>query len=217
MPLLAHDGELAPDGKPYWLAQRFGSFFTWGRPPLPPNVADALAAVVNNRSIRSALVLGSCCPSVLTALAFGDYEREIRMIDMESRWWEGYSCFLEDCTDPEEYPRYDAWLPSKKILACMEWSWSPRLGEMIFVDLPGNSPLIGKDLRRVVSLVEPRLVAMGFMQNHAAPHELEEALIADGWNSESITGRLRNHETSESLDYRLVVAVPKPTISHDQG
>lgn len=184
---------------------------------MPANVADALSAAVNKLSIKSALVLGSCCPSVLTALAFGAPDREIRMIDMESRWWEGYSGFLEDCEDESKYPPYDAWLPSKKIRACVEWSWSPSLGEMVFVDLPGKSHLIGKELYRIVSTVRPRLVAMGFLENHAAPNELEEALMTEGWNTESITGRIRNHETEQSLAYRLVVAVPADATGDNDG
>lgn len=197
----------APDGRPYWLDKRFASLFTWGRPPLPGATADLLAAVADRYEIRSALVLGSCCPSVLTAIGFGDPKRQIRMIDMKSRWWEGYGGFLEDSDEPDRYPKYDAWLPAKRIGAMSEWSWSPRLGEMIFVDVPGSSELVGADLARVVGAVAPRLVVIGFMEGHPGPAELEAALRDQSWLLEEATFSLANHETGEVLSYRMVVGV----------
>jgi hypothetical protein len=196
----------APDGRPIWLPQRYGSIYTWGRPPMPGQCADTLAAVLNKYCIRSALVLGSCCPSILTAIGFGSPERRIRMLDQRSRWWDGYGAFVEDCDNPDGYPAYDSWLPHEQISTLMEWSWKPCLGEMIFVDLPGSSRLIDADLVAVVRSVDPWLIAMGFMENHPGPNELESHLRADGWEMAEETGYLINHETGERITYRLVFA-----------
>ncbi len=207
----------APDGRPYWLDKRFASLFTWGRPPLPGQAADLLAALTDKYKIRKALVLGSCCPSVLAAIGFGDPERVIRMIDLQSRWWEAYGWFLEDMDDPESYPRYDAWLPSKRIFAMGEWQWSPRLGEMLFVDLPGSSPLVRADLLEVLTAVSPRLVVLGFMSGQPGPDDLGDALLAHGWSLAESTIEAKNCESGERLSYRLMVAEnPEPLVEdHD--
>lgn len=198
----------APDGRPYWLATRFASLYSWGRPPIPGEAADLLAALACKYQVKGALVLGSCCPSVLTALSFGDPERQIRMVDMKSRWWEGYGFFLEDVSDPDRYPRYESWLPSKRIYAMSEWSWSPRLGEMIFVDLPGSSNLVNVELDRVLRAVRPRLVTLGFMQGRPGPDDLESVLREHDWTISEAAFRAVNHETGESMHYRLVAAAP---------
>lgn len=200
----------APDGRPYWLSTRFGSLYTWGRPPIPGQAADLLAALANKVRIRSALVLGSCCPSVLTALSYGDPERDIRMIDMQSRWWEGYGCFLEDSDDPVQYPAYDSWLPSKRIYAMTEWVWSPRLGEMIFTDLPGSSPMVNADLAGVLTAVAPRLVVMGFMQGRPGPRDLEATLRDGPWDLAEATFQSINCETGETMAYRIVAGTRRP-------
>lgn len=199
----------APDGRPYWLATRFASLYTWGRPPIPGEAADRIAALTRKYKVSRALVLGSCCPSVLTALCFGDPDREIRMVDMESRWWEGYGCFLEDSSDPDFYPHYDAWLPSKRIFAMSEWSWSSRLGEMIFIDLPGSSKFVNADLSRVLTGVNPRLVVLGFMQGRPGPDDLEAVLRERDWEMNEADFGSINCETNESMHYRLVAAVPR--------
>lgn len=200
----------APDGAAYGLAQRFGSLYTWGRPPIPAMAADTLAAVVDHHAVRSALVLGSCCPSVLAALGFGDPERVIRMVDMESRWWEGYNSGLDEGSPRARaaFPTYDPWLPGKKILALTDWRYGPTLGEMLFIDLPGESDLVRKDLSNVVRRVRPRLVVMGFLERYQGPQDLEEYLRQDrAWSLDEERHFVRNHETGERLTYRLVVAV----------
>lgn len=202
----------ASDGRFYSLDMRYASLYTWGRPPMPGRAAEILASVVDKYGIETALVLGSCCPSVLAALSFGNRSRRIKMVDMQARWIERYYEFMEsDVTSKErEYPEYNYWLPADHVEAMIEWDWSPSLGKMIFVDVPGSSRLLPRDLKFVVDRVRPRIVVMGFMENWPGPIELEEHLRAVGWEMAEALDLITNHETGEYLRYRIVIAVCPP-------
>lgn len=172
---------------------------------MPGPAADALAAVTDQHRINAAIVLGSCCPSVLTAIAFGNPDRAIRMVDENCRWGCGDDELHENTDADRRYPAQGNWLPFKCLYSLGEWSWSPRLGDMVFADLPGSSNLVQMDFARVVGRVRPRIVVMGFMSGRQGPDDLEALLISKGWPLKEETFERGDPETCERLHYRLVV------------
>jgi hypothetical protein len=200
----------APDGKLYSMENRFLSLFTWGRPPLPALAADLLASVTDEHKIKSALVLGSCCPSVLASIGFGDSERVIRIFDMQSRWNVGYQFLYEDYEHDSKYPKQNNWLPNNNIYHPQEWSWSPKLGEIIFIDQPWKNPSPSKELdfNVILRAIKPRLIVMGFSGELPGPKDLDKLLIEDQWQIKEYHFEQVSTETDEINNYRMLVCLP---------
>ena len=69
----------------HWIGPRYASLFSWGRPPLPWDLADLIHGELAAHQVSSVGVTGSICPSVLTAFGYDAPEREINIFANHSR------------------------------------------------------------------------------------------------------------------------------------
>ncbi len=188
----------------YELAARYASLFRWERPPLPASCADHLAELVNEKQVKSVLVLGSCCPSVLVAVGFGDKTRVVRAVSVSETWGQSYGDFVEDSSSPDDYPRFDRWLPnSVKISSDLPY----RVNfDLVFIDQ--DYPFEDAPPEKFAQWLQgwcPRFVVLGHCEGFSPPISIQNELCSRGAEFEKLRGTKRNLETGQSLEYTLAI------------
>lgn len=187
------------------LSIRYGSLFTWGRPPLPAKVADQLAQLTCDLNIKTVLAVGVTSSTALTALGFGDPCRKIHVICPRGEWG------AELAFDPDDFPElptYDPYLPVDIIVT----SDVPTRKHFDLVYIDNDEPFgVGEfepeRLARVILRAwSADVVVLGFCQGFSSPVRLRAELERLGFNFSEISGNSVNRETREAVTQMLAYA-----------
>ncbi len=191
-----------------WIAPRYGSLFSWGRPPLPWDLADLINAELQTHQVSSVGVTGSICPSVLTAVGYGAPGREINVFAYASRWSEhiGWSNVIADSPGMElDHPWSDPYLPVHPHF----WDGATPFfrSEALFADLPFDHPCV-RLKQQFLREHHYKVILLGFLEGHDGPDDMLRWAEARGYGIAEHRDTLREREKRIELEYRLVVATP---------
>ena len=192
-----------------WIGPRYASLFSWGRPPLPWDLADLIHAELAAHQVSSVGVTGSICPSVLTALGYAAPGREINIFANHSRWDDciGWNNVVEDSPGMEKsHPWSDPYLPVKAHF----WDGATPFfrSEALFVDLPFSHHCVRLKMK-FLDEHQYKVILLGFLEGHDGPEDLLRWATEQGYTICEHRGeKLFYREQRIELEYRLAIATP---------
>jgi hypothetical protein len=196
-----------------YVASRFLSIFSWGRPPVPWDIADWINYEVSKHEIKSIGVTGSLSPSVITSSGFDNPIEINAFAKSYALWKEGidWKYVIEDSPGMEKtVPWPNPYLPVDFDL----WDGATPFfdSEAIFTDLPFSHHLVDLNMGFLdegpyAETGRPyKLILMGFLEGHEGPGDILNWAQSRGYVTTEHRAPITNWETVQELVYRLVVA-----------